>query len=89
MKTIIVKGLKVVAKGYLSWIFLFFIDDLYCCVEYSNVKYQAEIFNSKHQKQMIEYGFGHRFHDLNYIEVEIFVYSLNSLSPRGHHHKTL
>jgi hypothetical protein len=45
-KTIIflVKGLKVVAKSYLNW--NFFYDDLYCCVKYSNVEYQVEIFNT-------------------------------------------
>ena len=45
-KTIIflVKGLKVVAKSYLNWIF--FYDDLYCCVKYSTVEYRVEIFNT-------------------------------------------
>ena len=48
-KTIIcgVKGLKVVAKRYLNWTFLFY-DDLCCCVEYSNVECQVEIFNTYH-----------------------------------------
>ena len=75
-KTIIflVKGLKVVAKRCLNWIF--FHDDLYCCVKYSNVEYQVEIFKliikSDAQKQMVEFSFGRRFHDLNYFEVGIF-----------------
>ena len=45
-KTIIllVKGLKVVAKRCLDWIS--FHDDLCCCVEYSHVETQVEIFNT-------------------------------------------
>ena len=41
-KTIIdvVKGLKVVAKCCVSWIFIH--DDLYVFVKYSNVEYQVE-----------------------------------------------
>ena len=38
----LIKGLKVVAKPYLNWNH----DDLYCCVKYSNVEYQVEIFNT-------------------------------------------
>ena len=47
-----VKGLKVVAicKG-LNWIFIIrFQDDLYCCVKYSNVELQVEIFKTYHLK---------------------------------------
>ena len=48
IKTIIslVKGLKVVAKCCLNWIF--FNDDLFCYVKCSNVEYQVEIFNTYH-----------------------------------------
>ena len=42
-----VKGLKVVAKRYLNWIS--FHNDLCCCVEYSNVENQVEIFNTYHK----------------------------------------
>ena len=47
-KTIIflVKGRKVVAKCCLNW--TSFHDDLCCCVEYSNVENQVEIFNTYH-----------------------------------------
>ena len=47
-KTIIllVKGANVVAKCCLNWIS--FCDDLCYCVEYSNVEYQVEIFNTYH-----------------------------------------
>ena len=75
-KTIIfgAKGLKVVAKHYLSWII--FHDGLCCCVKHSNVENQVEILNtyirSDTQKQMVEYGFGRSFHDLNYFEVGNF-----------------
>ena len=75
-KTIIfVRSLKVVAKRCLNWIS--FHDDLCCCVEYSNVETQVEIFNilivkRDAQKQMVESHFGCRFHDLNYFEVGIF-----------------
>jgi hypothetical protein len=62
----------------------FFDYDLYCCVEYSNVEYQVEIFKLimkiDAQNHMIEYDFEHKFHDLNCYEVGIlFSYSLNSL----------
>jgi hypothetical protein len=40
----LVKGPKVVGKRYLNWIV--FYDDLYCCVKYSNIKHQVEIFNT-------------------------------------------
>ena len=75
-KTIIflVKGLKVVVKRCLNWIS--FHDYIRCCVEYSNVENQTEIFNniikSDAQKQMVEFGFGREFHDLNYFEARIF-----------------
>ena len=47
-KTIIflVKRLKVVAKCCLNWIF--FHGALYCCVRYSNIEYQDEIFKTYH-----------------------------------------
>jgi hypothetical protein len=44
-------------------------------VEYSNVgnlRFSILIIKSDAQEQMIEYGLGHRFHDLNYFEVGIF-----------------
>ena len=44
--TFLAKGLKVVAKCYLNW--NSFHDDLCCCVEYSNVENQVEIFNTDH-----------------------------------------
>ena len=43
---LLVKGLKVVAKHCLNW--FFFYDDLCCCVQYSNVENQVEIFNTYH-----------------------------------------
>jgi hypothetical protein len=48
IKTLImlVKGLKVITKRCLNWIS--FHDDLCCCVEYSNVENQAEIYNNYH-----------------------------------------
>ena len=45
---VLVKDLKVVATCCLNWIS--FHDDLYRCVEYSNVENQVEIFNTRHQK---------------------------------------
>ena len=74
----LVKGLKVVGKRCLNLIS--FHDDLCCCVEYSNVGNQVEILNTvliiktSAQKQMVEFGFGHRFHDHNYFELEMFFY---------------
>lgn len=63
----LVKGLKVVAKHYLSW--HYFYDDIYKCIGYSNVEYQVDIFNTQQQngaqKQMVELAFGLRFDDLN------------------------
>ena len=71
---------------------LFFHDELYWCVRDPNVEYQVEILDflfikSDAQKQMFEFDFGHRFHDLENFEVGIFLYSLNSLSTCSHHHK--
>ena len=77
-----VKGLIVVARHCLNWIS--FHGDLSCCVEYSNVENQVEIFNTYHysdaQKQMVECGFGRRFHDLNYFEVRKFIIYLRASS---------
>ena len=45
------------------------------CAEYSNVRnlrFSILIIKSDAQKQMIEFGFRHRFHDLNYFEVGNF-----------------
>ena len=54
--------------------YLLFHDDLYCYVEYVNVEYQLErssqvIIKHHSQKQMVDFGFGNRFHDLKYFEV--------------------
>ena len=53
----------------------FFHGTLYCCVRYSNIEYQDEIFKtiikSTAQKVMANYCFGHRVHDLQYFEVGI------------------
>ena len=48
-KTIIffIKRLKVVIKCCLNWNFVFH-GDLYCCVKYSNIEYQDEIFKTYH-----------------------------------------
>ena len=76
IKTIIVlvKGLEVIAKCCLNWISSH--DDLCCCAEYLNVENQVESYNTCHQsdaqKQMVEYGFGRRFHAPNYSNVEVF-----------------
>ena len=58
---LLVKGLEVVAECCYNWGY-FFQDDLYCCVKYSNVEYQVEIFKiliikSGAQKQRVEYEF--------------------------------
>jgi hypothetical protein len=82
-----VKSLKVVAKCCLDWIY--FHDDLYCCVKYSKVEYQVEIFitslKAMAYKPMVE----RKFHDLKYFEVGSFSYSLSSFYTGGHHHQTL
>jgi hypothetical protein len=54
-------------------------------IKYSNVeniKLRSSILSIKSdaQQQMVEYDFGHRYHDLNYFEAEVFLYSLNSFS---------
>ena len=58
------------SKVFFYWT-LFHVD-LYCCVKYSSVEYQDEIFKriikSNVQKQMLKFGFGRKFHDLNYFE---------------------
>ena len=45
---VLVKGLKVVAKRCFNWIY--FHDDLCCCVEYSKVEHQVENFNTNNYK---------------------------------------
>ena len=49
-KTIIfwVKHLEIIETYQLNWIF--FHDTLYCCIWYSNMKYQDEIFKTYHKK---------------------------------------
>ena len=51
----------------------FFHDALYCCVRYSNIKYQDEslkfMIKCIASKTMAKYGFGRRFHDLKYFKV--------------------
>ena len=37
---------KVVSRGSLNWIVIH--GALYCCVRYSNIKYQDEIFKTYH-----------------------------------------
>ena len=56
-----------------------------------NIKLRSSILSIKSdaQKQMVEHALGCSFHDLNYFEVGILLYSLNSLSTWGHHHKNL
>jgi hypothetical protein len=57
-------------------------DDMYCCIKYSNVDYQVEIFKTYQQndaqKHMVKYEFEHQFDDLICFEVGIASYSLNS-----------
>ena len=54
----------------------FFHDDLYCCVKYSNAKYEVKIFKTYHskssQRQMVESGYELCFQDLKYFEVGSF-----------------
>ena len=60
------KGLKVVAKCCLNWIYL--CDDFNCFVKYSIVEYQVQSFKviikSDAEKLMFECGFERKFHDL-------------------------
>ena len=73
-----VKGLIIVVKHCINWIY--FHDDFCGCVEYSDVENQVEIFNTNHtneaQKEMFEFVFGRRFHDLNYFEGGFFFHIL-------------
>ena len=83
------KGLKVVAKCCLNWIFFMMISIVVSNTQMSNIKlrFSTLIIESDAQKQMIESDFEHRFHDLNYFEVRIpFSYSFDSLCTWGHHH---
>ena len=70
---LLVKGIKIVAKRCLNWIFSY--DNLYYWfnTQIYNIKLRFLILNIKinPQKQMVEYSVGHRFHDINYYEVEI------------------
>ena len=59
-----VKGLKVLAKSCLNWIF----GDL-----------QDLSLRSDAQKHMVEYDFGHNFMTLNILKLEFFSYFLNTL----------
>ena len=42
------------------------------------IKLRSSIFiiKSDAQKQMLEFGFGYKFHDLNYFEIQIFFHIL-------------
>jgi hypothetical protein len=75
IKTIIfwAEGLKVVAKRYLTLI-LFMNSIVVLNTQMLNIKLRSSILSIKSdaEKQVVEYGFGCRFHDLNYFEVEIF-----------------
>ena len=46
---VLVKRPKVIAKYCLNWIY-FFHGALYCCVRYSHIEYQDEIFKTYHKK---------------------------------------
>jgi hypothetical protein len=80
IKTIIfwAKGLKVVAKRYLTWIFfmnsIVVLNTQMLNTQMLNIKLRSSILSIKSdaEKQVVEYGFGCRFHDLNYFEVEFF-----------------
>lgn len=55
-------------------------DALYCCIKYSNIGCQDEIFNfsffnkSGAQKKTAQFGFGCEFHDHKYFELELFLF---------------
>jgi hypothetical protein len=57
---VLVKCLKVVEKCYLNWIFS--LGALFCCLRYSNIEYQDDIFQNiikkTAQKVMAKFGFG-------------------------------
>ena len=84
-KTIIflVKGLKVVAKYRLNWIYfsiVTFTAVLNTQIENIRSRSLKRIIKSDAKKWMAKYGFGCRFNDLKYYEVGFFSYSLNSVS---------
>jgi hypothetical protein len=60
---LLVNHLKAVAKCCLNWVY--FHGSIYCCVRYSNIEYQDEIFKlvikNIIQKVVAKSGFGYRF----------------------------
>ena len=67
------------AKCCLDWN-SFFQGNLYCCVRYSNIRVLIKMFKTFHYKSdahkiMTKYGFGRRFHDLQYFEVGFFFHN--------------
>ena len=66
----LVKCLKAIAKCCLNWFFFFsFHSALHCCVRYSTIEYQDEIFKSITKKVMADPGYECRFRDLKYFDV--------------------
>ena len=70
----LVKGLKVVAKCYLNWIFFMMTFIVTLNTQMHNIKLRSLILSIKSdaQKQMVESNFGCRFHNLIYFEVGFF-----------------
>ena len=70
-----VKGLEVVAKCYSNWNFLMMTSIVMLNTQIWNTKLRSSklSINSDAQKQMVESGFGHRFHDLNYFVLFLFL----------------
>ena len=70
----LVKGLKVIANGYLNWHFFMMTSSFVLNIQIQNIKLRSSILSiiSDAQNKLVEFGFGHRFHDLNYFEVGIF-----------------
>ena len=42
-------------------------------MENTKMRSSKLIINNNAQKQMGKYGFGHKFHDLNYFELSLFI----------------
>ena len=72
-KTIVflVKCLTLFKLIYLCVVFVH--TGLYCCAKHSNLEYQDRVsilIIKNNAKIMAIFGFGHKFHDLNYFEYD-------------------
>ena len=84
---------KVLFRLVLCFIFIFFMMTfvvvLHTQTQNIKLRFSKFIIKIDAQKQVNEFGYGHKFTNSNILNLEFFFsYSSNPLSSRGHHHIT-